>query len=163
MKCLNYTDSVLGSVKITNQIIMVKIDRSVPYRIKMKNVAVKFFCLAKSNLLQSYMALCPQVRSRASQHLQVASQLCWLLCPATVRSVIYLRRVQNHTPSFAFRHFPPNSFRTGYVSESTLLISTQLSTDAVGAIRKVRVLADKTVEATQRPSTLVNTRRVRQG
>ena len=94
VKCLNYTDSVLGSVKIMNHIIMVKIDRSVPYRIKIENVAVKFFRLAKSNLLQSCMALCPQVRSRASQHFQVASQLRWLLCPATVRSVISLRRVR---------------------------------------------------------------------
>ena len=45
-----------------------------------------------------------------------------------------------HTPSIAFRHLPPNSARSGYATEGALFISTQLSTDAVSALRKVRVL-----------------------
>ena len=46
----------------------------------------------------------------------------------------------NHTPSIAFRHFPPNSARFGYTTEWVLFISVQLSTDAVGALRKIWVL-----------------------
>ena len=45
-----------------------------------------------------------------------------------------------HTPSIAFRHLPPNSARFSYATEGALFISAQLSTDAVSAIRKVRVL-----------------------
>ena len=45
-----------------------------------------------------------------------------------------------HTPSIAFRHLPPNSARFGYATEETLFISVQLSSDAVNALRKVRVL-----------------------
>ena len=45
-----------------------------------------------------------------------------------------------HTPSIAFRHLPPNSARTGYVTEGALFISAQLSTDAVSALPNVRVL-----------------------
>ena len=45
-----------------------------------------------------------------------------------------------HTPSTAFRQLPPNSARSGYATEGALFISTQLSTDAVSALRKVRVL-----------------------
>ena len=46
----------------------------------------------------------------------------------------------DHTPSIAFRHLPPNSARFSYATEGALFISAQLSTDAVGALRKVRVL-----------------------
>ncbi len=46
----------------------------------------------------------------------------------------------NHTPSIAFRHLPPNSARFSHVTEGTLFISAQLSTDAVSALRKVCVL-----------------------
>ena len=45
-----------------------------------------------------------------------------------------------HTPSTAFRHLPPNSVRFSYVTEGALFISAQLFTDAVSALRKVRVL-----------------------
>ena len=45
-----------------------------------------------------------------------------------------------HTPSVALRHLPPNSARFSYVTEGALFISAQLSTDAVSALRKVRVL-----------------------
>ena len=44
------------------------------------------------------------------------------------------------TPSFAFRHFPPNSARIGYATDRAFFISGQLSTDAVSAPRKVWVL-----------------------
>ena len=44
------------------------------------------------------------------------------------------------TPSIAFRHLPPNSARFSYATEGALFISAQLSTDAVSALRKVRVL-----------------------
>ena len=45
-----------------------------------------------------------------------------------------------HTPSIAFRHLPPNSARFSYATEGALFISAQLSTDAGGALRKVRIL-----------------------
>ena len=45
-----------------------------------------------------------------------------------------------HTPSIAFRHLPPNSARFSYATEGVLFISAQLSSDAVSALRKVRVL-----------------------
>ena len=45
-----------------------------------------------------------------------------------------------HTPSIAFRHLPPNSARFSYATEGALFISALLSTDAVSALRKVRVL-----------------------
>ena len=45
-----------------------------------------------------------------------------------------------HAPSIAFRHRPPDSARFGYATEGALFISTQLSTDAVSAFRKVWVL-----------------------
>ena len=44
------------------------------------------------------------------------------------------------TPSIAFRHLHPNSARNGYATEGALFISAQMSTDAVSALRKVRVL-----------------------
>ena len=39
-----------------------------------------------------------------------------------------------------FPALPPNSARFGYATEGALFISAQLSTDAVSALRKVRVL-----------------------
>ena len=45
-----------------------------------------------------------------------------------------------HTPSTASRHLPPNSARFSYANEGALFISAQLSSDAVSALRKVRVL-----------------------
>ena len=45
-----------------------------------------------------------------------------------------------HTPSIAFRHLPPNSARFSDATEGVLFISAQLSSDAVSALRKVRVL-----------------------
>ena len=56
---------------------------------------------------------------------------------------------------------PPDSARTGYATERALLIYTQLSTDAVSALRKFWVLIR--LETTQRRSTLVNRRHVRPG
>ena len=52
-----------------------------------------------------------------------------------------------HTPSTAFRHLPPNSARFSYATEGALLISAQLSSDAVSALRNV-CGTDKTVKAT---------------
>ena len=48
--------------------------------------------------------------------------------------------ISTHTPSIAFRHLPPNSARFSYAIEGALFTSAQLSTDAVSALRKVRVL-----------------------
>ena len=45
-----------------------------------------------------------------------------------------------HTPSTAFRHLSPNSARFSYATEGVLFISAQLSTDAVSAFPKIRVL-----------------------
>ena len=45
-----------------------------------------------------------------------------------------------HTPSIAFWDLPPNSARTGYATEKVLFIAVQLSTKAVSALQKVRVL-----------------------
>ena len=45
-----------------------------------------------------------------------------------------------HTPNIAFRHLPPNSTRFSYATEGALFISAQLSSDAVSALWKVRVL-----------------------
>ena len=46
-----------------------------------------------------------------------------------------------HSPSIAFRHLPPNSARFSYATEGALdFICGQLSSDAVSALRKVRVL-----------------------
>ena len=56
-------------------------------------------------------------------------------------------RGRSHTPSISFLHLPPNSTRFGYATEGAprfdyatdgaLIISAQLSTDAVSALRKV--------------------------
>ena len=58
----------------------------------------------------------------------------------TEQEVFDTRQGPWHTPSTAFRHLPPNSARFSYATEGALFISTQLSTDAVSALRKVRVL-----------------------
>ena len=47
---------------------------------------------------------------------------------------------QAHTPSTAFRHLPPNSARFSYATKGALFIFAQMSSDAVSALRKVRVL-----------------------
>ena len=52
----------------------------------------------------------------------------------------HMRQQRCHTPSITFRHLPPNSARFSYATEGALFISEQLSTDAVSALRKVRVL-----------------------
>ena len=61
----------------------------------------------------------------------------WPALPA--RSTARVHRLY-HTPSTAFRHLPPNSARFSYATEGALFISAQLSSDAVSALRKVRVL-----------------------
>ena len=45
-----------------------------------------------------------------------------------------------YTPSIAFWHLPPNSARFSYATEGALLISAQLSSDAVSALQSVPVL-----------------------
>ena len=69
--------------------------------------------------------------------------------PGVDVSHVYLRalalacfysHVSTHTPSIVFRHLPPNSVRTSYITEGALFISAQLSTDAVSALRKVWIL-----------------------
>ena len=50
-----------------------------------------------------------------------------------------MRNGKRHTPSTAFWHLPPNSARFSYATEGALFISAQLSSDAVSALRKVRV------------------------
>ena len=44
-----------------------------------------------------------------------------------------------HTPCIAFRHLPPNSARFGYANERALFMAARLSTDAVSALRKIRL------------------------
>ena len=44
--------------------------------------------------------------------------------------------IKLQTPSIALRHLPPDSAIIGYAIEGALLISAQLSTDAVGALWK---------------------------
>ena len=84
-----------------------------------------------------------------------------LPCPHTLYS--WLRSHPHpHTPSIAFRNLPPNSARTGYATEGALFVSVQLSTDAVGALRKVWLLI-RPWKAAQLPSTHVGMRRVRPG
>ena len=61
----------------------------------------------------------------------------------SLSSVFYLSLLSHtsrHTPNTAFRHLPPNSARFDYATEGALFISAQLSSDAVSALRKVRVL-----------------------
>ena len=52
-----------------------------------------------------------------------------------------------HTLNIAFRHLPPNSARFGYATEGALFISAQLSTDAIGALRKVWVWKQLSAQA----------------
>jgi len=54
--------------------------------------------------------------------------------------LLWPSQVAGHTPSIAFRHLSPNSARYSYATEGALFISAQLSSDAVSALRKVRVL-----------------------
>ena len=62
-------------------------------------------------------------------------------CPPTRSAPSERTTVEaNHTPSIAFRHLPPNSARFSYATEGALFIYAQLSTSAVSALRKVRVL-----------------------
>ena len=72
-----------------------------------------------------------------------------LSLPGVDASHVYVRalalgcfysHISTHTPSIAFRHLPPNSARFSYATEGELFISAQLSSDAVSALRKVRVL-----------------------
>ena len=56
------------------------------------------------------------------------------------RDFVVKQHQAEHTPNIAFRHLPPNSARFGYATEGARFISAQLSTDAVSALRKVRVL-----------------------
>ena len=65
----------------------------------------------------------------------------WVVCTLRASlSGIFLQTLPDVlTPSTAFRHLPPNSARSGYATEGALFISAQLSTDAVGALRKVWV------------------------
>ena len=72
--------------------------------------------------------------------------------------------VHSHTPNTTFRHLPPKSARFIYATEEALFISAQLSTDAVSALRKTTTTKKKPrLEATYRPSTHVNMRRIHPG
>ena len=70
---------------------------------------------------------------------------------------------RNYTPSIAFWHLPPSSARIGYATERALFISAQLHVHRRGQHAPKGSVTDKTVEATLRPSTHVNMRRVRPG
>ena len=63
-------------------------------------------------------------------------------------------------PGTSAVHLPANSARIGYATEGALFISAQLSTDAVGALRKVWTY---TVWKQHETSTHVNIRRIRPG
>ena len=80
---------------------------------------------------------------QALQHLklrtnEVYQQVSWRGYWPVGRGVVVGGR--GHTPSVAFRHLPPNSDGFNYATEGALFISAQLSSDAVSALRKVRVL-----------------------
>ena len=62
---------------------------------------------------------------------------------------------QQHTLSIAFQHLPPNSSRNGYATERALFISAQLFTNALKDLG-----TNKTLKATEHPSTDVNTRHI---
>ena len=51
------------------------------------------------------------------------------------------RQGLSHTPSITFWHLPPNSARFSYATKGALFISTQLCSNMVSALQKVRVLA----------------------
>ena len=76
--------------------------------------------------------------SRAAQWWeQSRTRLLWEKCPNKASNTF----LGPHTPNTAFRHLPPNSARFSYWAiEGALLISAQLSSDAVNALWKVRVL-----------------------
>ena len=62
------------------------------------------------------------------------------VCSVNIKEFAYEALIQPHTPNIAFWHLPPNSARIGYATEGALFISTQISTDAVSALRKIWVL-----------------------
>ena len=62
------------------------------------------------------------------------------VCSVIIKELAYEALIQPHTPNIAFWHLPPNSARIGYATEGALFISTQISTDAVSALRKIWVL-----------------------
>ena len=70
--------------------------------------------------------------------------LTWLSPCCSISATMY-------TPSVAFRRLPPNSARFSYATERALFISAQLPTDAVSALRKVRVL----IRLWKQPSAIV--------
>ena len=89
--------------------------------------------------------------AQLSTDLVSALRKVWVLnkFQALLYDILPLRKVpesdarsmgSNHTPSIALWHLPPNSAGFGYATERALFISAQLSTDAVSALRKVRVL-----------------------
>ena len=97
-----------------------------------------FFSKSKFNFssVSSSLVLCPsavvgcssllsRVKPLAKGWFQLAS-VSWPSC----------RQEASHTPSIAFRrHLPPNSARFGYATEGAFFISSQLSTDAISALR----------------------------
>jgi len=93
-----------------------------------------------------------RVAAPSKAHGEVHAMLIAALLSPIIMSAWHLKilspiQVWQHTPSIAFRHLPPNSPRFGYATEGALFISAQLSTDAVGALRKVWG-TNMTVEAT---------------
>ena len=105
-----------------------------------------------SETRESEQSLRPQNSDNAKKQLEICSS--WAEeeeMPANLRSAVCrwlavqagggeLRQQLTHTPSTVFRHLPPNSARFSYTTEGALFISAQLSSDAVSALRKVRVL-----------------------
>ena len=63
--------------------------------------------------------------------IHISGTWCWVLS--------WSPRGVQHNPSTAFRHLPPNYARFSYATNGALFISAQLSTDAVSALRKLRV------------------------
>ena len=49
----------------------------------------------------------------------------------------FTKSTMAHTSSIAFRNLPPNSARIGYATKRAPFISSQLSLDAVSALRNV--------------------------
>ena len=66
-----------------------------------------------------------------------------------LKALVYDILPRSVTRSIAFRRLPPNSARFGCATEGVPFASAQLSTDAVSALRKVRSVLLKTVEATE--------------
>ena len=101
------------------------------------------FVTLKASLSGTFLQTLPELVTPLKGHvLFISAQLStdavsslrkvWVLTNKTVEAT--------HTPSIAFRHLPPNSARFSYATEGALFISAQLSSDAVSALRKVRVL-----------------------